>query len=355
VSESEAAEPAGAPGATAPPAADATPRLAPGVAFWLAVGAAYVAADVAGLTDDLFVPAPLMVALVLGRAVDVGVGAARTRRLLAALVVAGSFALAGLVWARDLDLFGIEPGLVLVALVAAGTLTLAGSARRVREPFLRALGLHPTSAVHAVTAVALVLTLVGSVLLFIALQDEPETTIPFYPTEPLAALLGDAALAFAGVGLFLTRRPRQALARLDLRRLRLRQLGTAVLLAAAFHVAVGVMEYAESRLLPAVHAREERFQYEFVGLSPILGGLLVSVAAGVGEELLFRGALQPRLGIVVSSLLFASLHVQYQIPGILMIFVVSLALGALKERTSTTYTMCVHVFYDIGAFALPGL
>ncbi len=37
--------------------------------------------------------------------------------------------------------------------------------------------------------------------------------------------------------------------------------------------------------------------------------VLVSVASGVGEEVFFRGALQPVLGIVLASLLFGVLHV----------------------------------------------
>lgn len=37
--------------------------------------------------------------------------------------------------------------------------------------------------------------------------------------------------------------------------------------------------------------------------------ILVSVFSGVGEEALFRGALQPSLGIVLASLLFGAIHV----------------------------------------------
>jgi hypothetical protein len=70
----------------------------------------------------------------------------------------------------------------------------------------------------------------------------------------------------------------------------------------------------------------------------------------VGEEILFRGALQPRLGIGLSAALFAVLHVQYQIPGILMIFAVGVGLGLVKRRTSTTFTIVVHVVYDLAAF-----
>ena len=37
--------------------------------------------------------------------------------------------------------------------------------------------------------------------------------------------------------------------------------------------------------------------------------VLLAVLSGVGEEALFRGALQPEIGIVASSLLFGALHV----------------------------------------------
>jgi uncharacterized protein len=125
--------------------------------------------------------------------------------------------------------------------------------------------------------------------------------------------------------------------------------------ALAFHVVVAGLEWTESVLLPDLHALEDRFDYEFVGIPPLVGAVLVSVAAGVGEELLFRGALQPRVGVGPSAALFAVLHVQYQLPGMLMIFVVGVALGALKRRTATTFTILVHVFYDLGAFLVDSL
>lgn len=41
------------------------------------------------------------------------------------------------------------------------------------------------------------------------------------------------------------------------------------------------------------------------------------------------------------------------LPVPLMIFLMGVGLGLLKQRTSTTFTACVHVVYDIGAFLLP--
>src|SRR2546425_13102461 len=97
------------------------------------------------------------------------------------------------------------------------------------------------------------------------------------------------------------------LARLDLRPLRLRHLGWALGIAVLFHVGVTVMEWTEGVVLPDLHALEDRFDYEFIGIPPLVGAALVSLAAGVGEEILFRGALQPRLGVVLTAALFASL------------------------------------------------
>ena len=52
-------------------------------------------------------------------------------------------------------------------------------------------------------------------------------------------------------------------------------------------------------------------------IGPLLGSipgiLTLGLAAGIGEETLFRGALQPRFGLLITSLLFALLHSQYGI------------------------------------------
>jgi uncharacterized protein len=86
------------------------------------------------------------------------------------------------------------------------------------------------------------------------------------------------------------------------------------------------------------------------GLSPvsaILFALLIGVGAGLGEETLFRGALQPRLGITLTSVLWASVHVQYG-PSILLvyIFVLSIGLGILRRRVNTTATFLTHAGYN---------
>jgi uncharacterized protein len=292
---------------------------------------------------------PLILALVLARALESTPGAGRAA---AAVLAVGALVAAWLARRLHIGIGDFSAGALAAALAIAGVVGLALLFPRVRAAALRPLGLNPDSGVHTVVAVAAVVTVAAAAVLFRELQREPPSPIPSYVSDEVVALLGDAGLALAGVGFLVTRGLRATLDRLDVRPIRVRAVLLALTAAAVFHLVVGLMEHAETIWLPEMSRLEDRLQYEFVGVPPWLGAVLVSVTAGVGEELVFRGALQPRLGIVLTALVFAAFHVQYQLPGMAMIFVVGLALGVLKRRTSTTFTACVHVFYDIGAFVL---
>jgi uncharacterized protein len=81
-------------------------------------------------------------------------------------------------------------------------------------------------------------------------------------------------------------------------------------------------------------------------ISPI-GAVVIGVTAGVGEEMVVRGALQPRLGIFLSNLFFASLHAfQYGFDGVLSVFAIGLVLGIVRARSNTTTSAIVHGVYD---------
>ena len=73
--------------------------------------------------------------------------------------------------------------------------------------------------------------------------------------------------------------------------------------------------------------------------------------AGTGEELLFRGALQPRVGILLASLLWASFHLQYTCHGLpsasnLYILLLGLVFGALRKRFGLGTAIAAHITYD---------
>ncbi|MDQ4086425.1 MAG: CPBP family intramembrane metalloprotease [Pseudomonadota bacterium] len=88
--------------------------------------------------------------------------------------------------------------------------------------------------------------------------------------------------------------------------------------------------------------------------------LLISAAAGIGEEALFRGGLQtfmadhlpPSIAICMASLLFVLMHLGS--PGVsAFIFVYSLAFGLAYHQTgSLVGVMLAHAAFDIWALAL---
>ncbi len=89
-------------------------------------------------------------------------------------------------------------------------------------------------------------------------------------------------------------------------------LGDGVLLSLSIGVATACGTVASGillfRLVPALRKLSDELAPLLVDGARGRDLVLVSVASGVGEEVFFRGALQPVLGIVVASLLFGVLH-----------------------------------------------
>ena len=90
------------------------------------------------------------------------------------------------------------------------------------------------------------------------------------------------------------------------------------------------------------------------------GIILLSVLAGVGEELLFRVFLQNIIsdwlgwgaGLFLSSLLFGLAHYVSKLY-VAITFAIGLVLGAIYWQTqSAVVVMTIHFFYDLCAFTL---
>jgi len=77
------------------------------------------------------------------------------------------------------------------------------------------------------------------------------------------------------------------------------------------------------------------------------GILSIGLAAAIGEEPLFRGALQPRFGLLPTALLFALVHNNYGLSfATLVVFVLGLVLGAERIRYNTTTAIITHATYN---------
>lgn len=171
-----------------------------------------------------------------------------------------------------------------------------------------------------------------------------------------AQQLGFVVLAFLGVGLFFVRKPSEALSRLGWTRTfswrwYLRAVAAGVVMAL-------LVQVVWNRVMPDSQAGVEQLSEMMFG--PILktglaGALTIGLSAGLGEETLFRGAMQPRLGIVFTSLLFAVIHTQYGFSlALVQILAIGLIFGLVRQRANTLTAMAAHATYNL-IFALTAL
>jgi CAAX protease family protein len=198
------------------------------------------------------------------------------------------------------------------------------------------------------TVMAAMVGVVGSVALRGALDNMLDQGSPLL--EEFAAggsLAGYVIAAFASVGFLIRRDLRETLRRLGLRRPTFSQfvwIALGVVMLAGLN---GGFDALEHRFLPSLWQSDQRVGEAIAGGLTPFQMAMVGLSAGIGEEITLRGALQPKLGIVLTSLVFALLHVQYSWFGMLVIFLFGIALGLLRRATSTTVVMSVHTLYDI--------
>jgi membrane protease YdiL (CAAX protease family) len=164
-----------------------------------------------------------------------------------------------------------------------------------------------------------------------------------------------AAVAFLGVGLAIRRTLPQSLERLGLR------LPTADDL--RWGIGGGILLYALFLVTATIWitlVSPEQFEEQTSAANQIAQmfntlplALILAISAAFGEEILFRGALQPVFGWIPTSIFFALLHIQYTLtPATLIIFLVSLGLGWIRSRQSTTAAIIAHFLYDFVPLAL---
>lgn len=160
-------------------------------------------------------------------------------------------------------------------------------------------------------------------------------------------LVGYVALALAGVGFLVRRDLRSSLARLGVRRPAPRDIGRIAAGAGALFVFNSGSEWLQQRWFAATWLHDHAVNLELTRGLSVPVALLLGITAGIGEELTLRGALQPRLGIVLTAAVFASLHVQYSWYGMLCILAIGVMLGVLRKRAGTSVAIAVHALYDV--------
>jgi uncharacterized protein len=173
-------------------------------------------------------------------------------------------------------------------------------------------------------------------------------------SDQIVNVLAYPVVAFSLVGILVTRGWRESVKRLGLERPTPRQAGIAVALVVPL-LAISIGADALGRAAsPEVY---EQLQQVLTAMSrhvtnPFIA-VFIGLSAGIGEEILFRGAIQPRFGVAVTALAFAVAHTQYGLSyAIAGVFLTGIVLGIERKTMNTTTCIITHATYDILALLL---
>lgn len=171
--------------------------------------------------------------------------------------------------------------------------------------------------------------------------DQVLTELPF--------LLG----ALLGVGIGIRRRPGPVLKRLGVTRPRVWQVLLAIACAGAFYAFALGAEALQRLLTPEVAAQVGSATGRlYRTVDTPLGIVTIGLVPAICEETLFRGALQPRLGLIWTAVVFALLHTQYGLSiDELAVLILAFGLGILRRYTNTTTSMLCHALYNAATAA----
>ena len=273
-----------------------------------------------------------------------------------ALTIAG---LAALAYALLYAAGGISAGRLRAAetifipfILAGGLGLLLLLVPAVQKRLARFIPIRPGS---AITVFSLTLA-----LLFLAFQLGTQLAVDVLsavtkgpPLTKTAIVIQDGPLliiAFLGVGLFVRRSLSATARRLGLVPLPGPWWFGVALAGIVVFLLVGVgIDRLSQALTPEVARRVNEASKTVFGQFNTAGGVIfLAAVAGVAEEMLFRGAMLPRFGLIFTSLLFAAAHTQYGITfASLEVFVLGLGLGWLRLQAGTLACIVLHVGYDL--------
>lgn len=165
--------------------------------------------------------------------------------------------------------------------------------------------------------------------------------------------IGLVVLSFCGVGVFVSRKPRECMQRLGWTKPTPAQIGIGILMIFGSFFYEYLWSIYASSMHQDLGAKLAMYNSGTFGMAgsfgpAILIALATAIFAGIGEETLVRGALQPALGIVPAGILHGVLHGQFAHAPffILQVAVWSCFLGVVRKYTNTTTTIICHAGFN---------
>ena len=130
------------------------------------------------------------------------------------------------------------------------------------------------------------------------------------------------------------------------------QIGFAFCLGLLYFLCATIGQRFLTRQRSTKHVVESYSRLDLSGLNP----LWIAIAAGLGEELFFRGALQPLFGIWITSLIFVLAHARaYRFDGLnqrvllqcATLFAISCFFGLIAEHIGLLAAIGSHITVDV--------
>lgn len=229
----------------------------------------------------------------------------------------------------------------------------------VRRLCARVIPIDAESPVHAISLSFSMLIVINTLVTVSVGLDQVSEILAQQQTTgegssiPMTLLWGQQLLmllmALVGVGWLSRRSFGQVMRRLDLVRPSgqdvLIGVGVALLMVPVSALIQGIATLIGIGVDPAI----EDLTNQLIGdlFTTPWGILTLGLAAAIGEEPLFRGALQPRFGLVLTALIFAVVHSNYGLSAsTVLVFVLGLVLGVLRIRRNTTTSVIAHATYN---------
>ena len=241
---------------------------------------------------------------------------------------------------------GVDVGIMVTAAVAA---TMAS--RPVRERLARYMALDPDNPVHSY-ALVLAVILLGTQITPLVFSDVFATVNSLPPLS-----IGDVAaqeapyliMAYAGVGIWIRRSLSDSSDRLGIVAPAWWHITLALGAAGAFWAFQLGAGWLSQTLTPGIASQVDRSSNHLFGGLLTPGGIAaLALLPGICEEILFRGALQPRFGLIATALLFTAIHTDYGITiDLLAIFALAIGLGLIRKYLNTTASITCHAIYNL--------
>lgn len=241
---------------------------------------------------------------------------------------------------------GVDVGIMVTAAIAA---TMAS--KPVREWLARFIPIDPDNPVHSY-ALVLAVMLLGTQVASLAFSDI-FATVNALPPATIGDLVANEApylvLAFAGVGIWIRRSLGEATDRLGVVTPQWWQITLALGAAGLFWAfAVGAGWLSQTLTPGLANQVDKSVSHQFGGLLNPAGIAAIALLPGICEDILFRGALQPRFGLIATAVLFTALHADYGLTfDLLAVFALSIGLGLIRKYLNTTASMTCHMTYNL--------